>query len=520
MKKILCIITVVFLLSGNVTSVYALSGLYESKDELKSKTEQALKDYDEAKNSYEDKLEQYNAVKSEVASLEEELESDKQELPKVESDKPAKYSALEQSLNSLNSKQSELATKREAYEKACTDYNKGSIGFFEYVGATDAINAIRTCKYASYTSEGAANDATGLENMKEAITFVKKGNEYRAKEGTDPQNGKALSDLLITDYMMATAQADANYSTNNIAHAVQFDVAENLAWGYPNPYTGWYDAEKAEYQSGVREFMSIGHYINLVNSSYGITGFAYARGGMYGYVHGQTFLWSTSSQKAYTYDEYYNRFMEYYNRVTSEMNILKPEIDSLNATISSLESESSSLRNEYDGLCNKAESLRQSIAAKEQDIPLRKTNLSSLEDEVRTLYSKMISLEKTYEDYAAKYNKLAGEDTYVVQETWFIPDDISKPTESVSETTENEDDKFTESVEISFPKGDESKKNPTQPSTKKSTKEETVKEDETEVVTIGEKKSKKNNSANKVISVCIGIGVLGIGAVALRKFKD
>ena len=57
----------------------------------------------------------------------------------------------------------------------------------------------------------------------------------RIQEGTDPESGQSLGILKVTDYMMATAQADANYSLTNIGHAQQFDIGENLAWGYSDP---------------------------------------------------------------------------------------------------------------------------------------------------------------------------------------------------------------------------------------------------------------------------------------------
>lgn len=152
-----------------------------------------------------------------------------------------------------------VAAKQKAYEdavafeqNASAQIAKGSMGFFEKMGSTDAVSALKNATYASYTNIGAANDATSLENMKQALAFMKECNDLRANHGLAP--------LKVTDYLMAVSQSNTNWSDNNLAHSGQFDVGENLAWGYADPFAGWYTKEKKLYDEGERDFSKVGHY--------------------------------------------------------------------------------------------------------------------------------------------------------------------------------------------------------------------------------------------------------------------
>ena len=179
-------------------------------------------------------------------------------------------------------------------------YSKGSQGFFSYVGADTALDVLANAEYADNTEIGNEDDATSLRNMAAAFVQMRKCNELRRAEGLDP--------LKVTDRMMAIAQSNLNWSDQYIRHSSQFDVGENLAWGYDDPFVGWYDGEKEDRG---------GHYKNIVNSQYQVTGFAVCtadRNGSYSISHGQVFAYS-DEDTAYTVDEYEKRFNEYYNKV-------------------------------------------------------------------------------------------------------------------------------------------------------------------------------------------------------------
>ncbi|MCI6638854.1 MAG: S-layer homology domain-containing protein [Lachnospiraceae bacterium] len=182
----------------------------------------------------------------------------------------------------------------------------GSVGLFDYYHSYDAISAIFQSQYASYTTPGAYGDATDMNYMDPSLQFIDECNGLRAKHG--------LSALKVTDYLMACEEADVNWSKDNIAHAKQFNMGENLAWGMPDPFSGWYDQEKAAYESGITDPNKIGHYLNIIDPSYGTTGFAITNLGSnpYGVTMGQAFHWSGGSE-AYTTKQYRDRIASYFD---------------------------------------------------------------------------------------------------------------------------------------------------------------------------------------------------------------
>ncbi len=236
----------------------------------------------------------------------------------------------------------EVANAEKAVAEADNKFKQGSFGFFESVGASDALDILndKTTKADDGTlvngtlKPGAPDDNTNLDNMKEAIAWVRVVNQYRAKGG---RNGEKLDDYVITDRLMAIAQSQANWSRYHIGHSSAFRVAENLAWGKSDPVARWY-AEKSIYDDAVKQhpdmatmssynimlnypdlYPKIGHYLNIVGHSTA-TGFAGAAGEgiKYRAVWGEVFDGVKQGEKTYTVDEYEKRFMEYYNSVTPE----------------------------------------------------------------------------------------------------------------------------------------------------------------------------------------------------------
>ncbi len=138
-------------------------------------------------------------------------------------------------------------------------FNNGNIfgghGTYDYQDLLDATNF------------GAQNDATNLDNLRQAINFVTLGNTYRAKE--------SLAPLKISSGMMAMGELSANVQDKSIDldHPDAFNALENLAyrqiggtWQYgevgggksDDPYEGWYTLEKSYYDNG--NTGSAGHY--------------------------------------------------------------------------------------------------------------------------------------------------------------------------------------------------------------------------------------------------------------------
>lgn len=188
----------------------------------------------------------------------------------------------------------------------------GTAGMFDYYHDYDAVDALYSSTYASYTSPGTAGDATDLYYILASLDFIDECNKLRAKHN--------LSALKVTDYLMACEEADVNWSKDNIAHAQQFNMGENLAWGYSDPFAGWYDKEKALYEAGTTDYEQIGHYLNIIEPYYTATGFAITELGSnpYGTTMGQSFGYYAGSD-AYTTDEYRQRVEDYGNYLSNTL---------------------------------------------------------------------------------------------------------------------------------------------------------------------------------------------------------
>lgn len=133
-----------------------------------------------------------------------------------------------------------------------------------------------------------SGDAASLKNFKASLNYIDKYNKYRKKE--NKAEGKHLSTKVgLNCRMMAISIVQCDWSKSKIAHSGAFNVGENLAWGYSNPFSGWYTEEKALYKKTRSEY-SAGHYLNIVDKSTVVTGFAInTNKAKYGICHEQSF---------------------------------------------------------------------------------------------------------------------------------------------------------------------------------------------------------------------------------------
>ena len=199
----------------------------------------------------------------------------------------------------VNADQQAVDAAQAAVNKGVEDKSVlGSKGFFEYVGATRAVeiltNAHQTHDGKPTTVIGDKDDATSLANMKASLAFMKECNDLRIAHG--------LPALKVTHELMAISQVQTNISKYTLGHSRVYNVGENLAWGYQDPFDGWYTEEKAvldnivndnptlqemrkngatDYELGgyIRQhdpnsYSEIGHYLNIINPEYTITGFS------------------------------------------------------------------------------------------------------------------------------------------------------------------------------------------------------------------------------------------------------
>ena len=179
-----------------------------------------------------------------------------------------------------------------------------------------------------------------------------------------------------------------------------FGGGENLAWGYSDPFDGWYTEEKATYLTGNYTYGQVGHYLNIIKPSYKVTGFACAYSNS-GLACGQTFLYDSSDEINYTVDEYESKFMNYYNMVTNEMNRLKPSLDAASSTLESAKNDRDAFENAYNEVKQQKESASLRITEIRSELSELKQMLASLEKAKETAALEYESAKKAYDDALA-----------------------------------------------------------------------------------------------------------------------
>lgn len=380
---------------------------------LQSALVQAQSEYDAAVATSQNAQANYDHAVSELESAKSGLESAQAALEKVYADYDAHKKEMEAkdkeitSLNSqINTAQNEVNQAQSDYDKALNDYNStmspldqakknladfeskyatdlnrletGSKGYFDSLGCSDLANSVLVNgKLSSYTKLGQADDATSLENMQASIAYLKECNEIRKKEG--------LSELKVSAWLMAVAQANANHAKTNIDHARVYATGENLAWGYGeantsgSPYRGWYDEEKAEYLAGNNNFSDVGHYKNIVEGRYTVTGFAVGTDGLYSTAFAQEFsdkVRNVQDEVQMTVSEFEQSFNSYYNNLKS--------VDSQHKALQDALKNASSSTTKDDTL------LKQTLAL----LNSKKDTLSGLQNQLSTLNRSKAELEK------------------------------------------------------------------------------------------------------------------------------
>lgn len=222
-------------------AVDAASGVNDAQSALDA----ANSDLDAAKQANADAIAKLDAAKQAVKDAESAKAAADEELANAKTAKDTADAAVTAAQQKVDEAQAKL-------DSADAQLKQGAIGFFRAMGADDAVNIILNAKYVGKTEVGNSKDATSLDNMLNAIRWMKSVNDYRKSVG--------LSELHVTYKLIAGAIADANYSDTVLDHARQYDFAENLAWNYGiDPSGQWIEQEK-------------GFFDKATEALYGVTG--------------------------------------------------------------------------------------------------------------------------------------------------------------------------------------------------------------------------------------------------------
>lgn len=345
-----------------------------------------------AETEYQNALEQLEDAEGELAEAETQLETAQAEKEAAEEELEAARAAAAGSSEQYASLSAQLTEAEAAVAQAQAQIDKGSYGFFEAQGATEAMEILDymmsdAIEESRQIKLGDEHDPSNLELMKVSIEMIKTGNELRTTDNNFPD----LDPLQVSNSMMAIAQANAAHSADpydgsvnhwsNVdgglgAYKKKWDTGENLAWGYKLPthkensgyventnilksemsaYSGWYTSEKKTFDEGGDG--QTGHYANIVDSNYELTGFAISYDSNIRTCYAQEFNWGEyytaynprtgtyrqvknsqhpDDMTLYTADEYYNIFMEYYNEVNDNLSEAVSEKERIEAELAAL----------------------------------------------------------------------------------------------------------------------------------------------------------------------------------------
>ena len=316
---------------------------------------------DAAKQANADAVAKLDAAKQAVKDAESAKAAADVELANAKAAKDTADAAVTAAQQKVDEAQAKL-------DSADAQLKQGAIGFFRAMGADDAVNIILNAKYAGKTEVGNSKDATSLDNMINAIRWMKSVNDYRKSVG--------LSELQVTYKLIAGAIADANYSDTVLDHARQYDFAENLAWNYGiDPSGQWIEQEKGFFDKATKALYgvtglvgkdaydfyakngvainhwiadncrwengssgTVGHYMNIINPELAVMGMATCTKGTMSGLQTQCYTAEISGWSGSGWNMNPMSVDEYEQKLSSYINGLKNAKSALDATKADLAS--------------------------------------------------------------------------------------------------------------------------------------------------------------------------------------
>lgn len=234
--------------------------------------------------------------------------------------------------------------------------------FFVDMNSTSALaeftrfyNGVEQTEINQATESGKTGDATDYRNVLRALNTIRDLNSIRSSLG--------LSELKVIDVFMAHETVSTNWSSQIFAHSKGCG-GENLAWGWVNPLSGWYDKEKRIWDNAVETkqytyidsttnksvtvtlpdniadltpteirydisyefYEAVGHYFNCIAPNYMYTGAAISNDSdtIYNVCYGQSYGYYNAlpaGESAYSVDEWESRFLNWVAQKAAESTI-------------------------------------------------------------------------------------------------------------------------------------------------------------------------------------------------------
>lgn len=269
---------------ASVTELENAKKALENANEAKTNAQHA---YDKAKTLVDEKADLIKDYEEAYKIAQQQVKSAQQRVDKAQKDYDSGKSEKQIAQERLDEFEK---TNKELIEMF--NNKQGTKTFFQYLGADSAVELLSKPSdvLKDYTTLGGNDDATNTNYLNYVFDYIDECNQIRKDLG--------LSELKVSAYLMADAELNANYASKIHGHSgANVSSGENHAWGYGaangenSPFRGWYDKEKKIYD-GLDEkykkltafqlyktypdvYMTVGHYLNIVDPSSTVTGFAF-----------------------------------------------------------------------------------------------------------------------------------------------------------------------------------------------------------------------------------------------------
>lgn len=269
---------------ASVTELENAKKALDSANETKANAQKA---YDDSKRLVDEKADLIKDYEEAYKIAQQQVESAQQRVDKAQKDYDSGKSEKQIA-------QERLAEFEKTNKELIEMFNnkQGTKTFFQYLGADSAVELLSKPSdvLKDYTTLGGNDDATNTNYLNYVFDYIDECNKIRKDLG--------LNELKVSAYLMADAELNANYASKIHGHSgANVSSGENHAFGYGaangenSPFRGWYDKEKKIYD-GLDEkykklsayelykkypnvYMSVGHYLNIVNPDSTLTGFAF-----------------------------------------------------------------------------------------------------------------------------------------------------------------------------------------------------------------------------------------------------
>ena len=360
-----------------------------------------------------------------AAESEEAIATAKQNLEQAKKEKTDAEASVKNAQTEMTAAQAkyeqDLQKAKENLEAAQTAYDNVGIDFLNSVISNDSYKIANWKKLLANSSddkvknaydETTFNEAFSVDNLLRVATLLDTCNNYRKSDNNFTEANNRVS-MKLSPELVVSATASAMISRNQVAHVMYQTSdsaisknnfpgashrAENLSWGYRDPFDGWYKEEKEIFDN--KKEGETGHYTNIMGDfgATPMTGIGMSYGSTkYRVTHCQRFA-NSAVGKTYTSQEWRNAV----NRFASDA---KSKLDQAAATKEKIEAKDPSAVKYYTDAETALQNAKSNLAEKEKAVEEAKKAYEDIVKEESLLKIRKVVLSKTLLTYNGKVQK-------------------------------------------------------------------------------------------------------------------